>query len=293
MREEEGAVDVDAAQLARGGTASIETPVPGSEDEDVGDPEGGSRLEQVDGLLFMCRQGGDEEAEGPDHVEGDDGGEHDAEDAVEGVHAAAAGPNDGDGEDGDHDEEEPVRADGERFREGETQAADGEEGEHGGPAGLGAGGRVGHRSEVLEVVDDLGGGPVLGSDEFAADDAVAVDDVGFRRAGGVKGVVGLIGSVVDDGHVVEVVIDEVLAVVDGLGVKGDGDDDEVGDALLKLLHRRPLRGAVGAPAGPEIKDDDFALGLILAEADGLGAVVDDDGGGVFADLSGMGSAVAA
>jgi len=34
-------------------------------------------------------------------------------------------------------------------------------------------------SEVLQIVDDLGGGPVLSADEFAADDAVAVDDVGF------------------------------------------------------------------------------------------------------------------
>ncbi len=297
MREEEGAVDVDAAQLARGGTASIETPVPGSEDENVGDPERGSGPEQGDGQLPVLGERGDEQAEGPDHIEGDDGGEHDAEDAGKVLEAAEMRPGDGDGENGDHGEEEPVGTDGEGFGESETQAADGEEGQERGPAWFGgawANGRASrHRSKVLQVTEDFGGRPVLGADEFATDDAVAIDDVGFGRAGSVKGVVGLIGGVVDNGHIVEVVIDEVLTVVGGRSVKGDSDNDEVGDALLELLHRGPLRGAVGTPAGPEIKDDDFALVLILAEADGLGAVVDDDGGGVFADLGGMAGAVAA
>lgn len=33
--------------------------------------------------------------------------------------------------------------------------------------------------EVIEVVDDLGTGPVLGGDKFSAQNTFAVDDVGF------------------------------------------------------------------------------------------------------------------
>ena len=140
MREEEGAVGVDAAEIAGGGAASIETPVPGGEDEDVGDPESGGGLEEHDGGVLVRGQGRDEEAEGPDHVEGDDGGDDDAEDAVEGDPAAAVGENDGDGEKEEDGEQEPVGAVGEGFGEGEAEAGDGKEGKGGGPAGLGAGG---------------------------------------------------------------------------------------------------------------------------------------------------------
>ena len=295
MREEEGAVGVDAAQFAGRGAAAVETPVPGGKDEDVGEPESAGGFEQGDGGLRVFGECRDEQAEGPDHVEGDEGAHEDAEDSVEGVEAALVGRDGGNGEHADDGKQEPVGANGEGFGEREAEASDGEERDQCGPAGLGFDVELrrsgGHGSEIAQVVDDLGCGPVLGADEFAADDAVGVDDVSFRRACGVEGVAGLVGGVVDDGHVVKIVVGEVLAVVGGLGVEGDGDDDDVGYLLLKLLQGRPLGGTVNAPAGPEIEYDDFAL--VLFEADGLTTVADHDGGCAFADLGGVGGAVAA
>ena len=79
----------------------------------------------------------------------------------------------------------------------------------------------------------------------------------------------------------------------GVGVEADGEDDDVGHAALQVDEGGELFETGRAPAGPEIEDDDFALGLVLTEADGLRAVTDDDGGGVFADLGGVAGAVAA
>lgn len=297
MREEEGAVGVDAAALAGGGAAAIEAPVPGGEDKDVGDPECACGLEEGDGGLAMRGERGDEKAERPDHVEGDDGGGDDADEAVEGVEAAPVGDDGGNGEDAEDEEEEPVGSPGEGFREGKAEASDGEEREHGGPAGFGfdvglrRGG--GHGSEIAQIVHDLGGGPVLGADEFAADDAVGINNVGLGRPGGVEGVVGALGEVEDGGDAGDVVIADVLLVSAGVGVEGDGDDGDVGHAALQVDEGGKLFEAGRAPAGPEIEDDDFALVLIGAEADGLRSVLDDDSGGVLADLSGVAGAIAA
>jgi hypothetical protein len=90
-----------------------------------------------------------------------------------------------------------------------------------------------------------------------------------------------------------VVIDEVLAVGVGVGVEADGEDDDVGHAALEFDERGEFFETGRAPAGPEIEDDDFALALVLAEAHGLRAVANDDGGGAFADLGGVAGAVAA
>ena len=58
------------------------------------------------------------------------------------------------------------------------------------------------RHERLQLAQEfhyLGGGPVDGADEFAAEDALAVDDVGFGPAGGaVRGGYFLFG--ITDGH---------------------------------------------------------------------------------------------
>jgi len=122
---------------------------------------------------------------------------------------------------------------------------------------------------------------------------MGVDDVGFRRAGGVEGVVGLLGEVEDGGDAGDVVIGDVLLIGVGVGIEADGEDDDVGHAALEFDEGGELLEARRAPAGPEIEDDNFALVLIVTKADGLGAVVDDDGRGVFADLGGMQGAVAA
>jgi len=147
------------------------------------------------------------------------------------------------------------------------------------------------RLEAAEVVLDFGGVPVLGADEFAADDALAVDDVGFGWARGSEGEIGFVGGIEDDGHVVEMVVGDVLLVVGGVAVEGNGEDDGVGNLLLELLEGGPLGGAVRAPRSPEVEDDDFAP--VLAEADGLRSVANGEVGRRRADVGGVGSAVAA
>lgn len=57
LGEEEGAIGVDAAKLTSSGATRIETPVPGSEDEDVRDPESGCRAEKLSRRLGMGRKG--------------------------------------------------------------------------------------------------------------------------------------------------------------------------------------------------------------------------------------------
>jgi hypothetical protein len=146
--------------------------------------------------------------------------------------------------------------------------------------------------EVSEVVEDFGCGPVLGADEFAADDAAGVDDVGFGGAGGVEGVVGLLREVEDSGDAGDVVVGDVLAIGVGVGVEADGEDLDAGHAALEVDEGGEFLEAGRAPAGPEIENDNFALVLILAKADGLGAVVDDDVGGLFTNLGGVVAAVA-
>ena len=56
---------------------------------------------------------------------------------------------------------------------------------------------VGVGLEFAEVVDDLGAGPVLGGDEFSAEDALAVDDVGFGDLDGAIEMVDALGGVAD------------------------------------------------------------------------------------------------
>ena len=145
-------------------------------------------------------------------------------------------------------------------------------------------------SEVAQVVEDFRVGPILSADEFAADHAVAVDDVGFGRARGVEGVIGLLREIEDGGDSSDVVIGEVLAVGAGVGVEADGEDDDVGHAALQVDEGREFFKAGRTPAGPEIEDNDFAA--VVVEGDGLVAVVDDDGGRALADLGWAGGAVA-
>lgn len=99
----------------------------------------------------------------------------------------------------------------------------------------------------MEVVLNFGSVPVLSADEFAADHSLAVDDVGLGWARGSEGEIGLVSAVEDDDHVVEMVVGDVLGVVRGIAVKGDGEDDGVWNLLLELLEGGPFGGAVDAP----------------------------------------------
>ena len=145
-------------------------------------------------------------------------------------------------------------------------------------------------SEIPEVIQDFGAGPVLGADELAADDAFGINDVGFGRPSGVEGVVGTLRGVEDGGDAGDVVVGEVLTVGLGVFVEAHGEDDDVGHLALELHQRGEFLKARRAPAGPEVQDNDFAA--VLPEADLLGAVLDGDTGGVLAHLGGMAGAIA-
>ncbi len=85
--------------------------------------------------------------------------------------------------------------------------------------------------EFAEVVDDLGAGPVLGGDEFSAEDALAVDDVGLGDLDGSVEMIDALGGVADGEEVDVILLEEVLVDV-GVLVHADGDDGNLGKDLL-------------------------------------------------------------
>lgn len=85
--------------------------------------------------------------------------------------------------------------------------------------------------EALEVVGDLGAGPDLGSDELAAEDAIAIDDVGFGDLdGAVEGVDALVA--VANGEEIDVVLEEEAAVDGVVLIGADADHGELRELLL-------------------------------------------------------------
>jgi hypothetical protein len=143
---------------------------------------------------------------------------------------------------------------------------------------------------VVEVVDDLGAGPVLRVYEFAADDAVAVDYVGLRDLGGAVQRVDAGGGVAD-GEEIDVVLGEEALIDVGIFVHADGDDGDLGEAALHGEQAGEFLNAGDAPGGPEVEDDDVAA--VAAEVGGAEAVGDDELGRGFAQGFGMRAAVAA
>ncbi len=89
----------------------------------------------------MGWQSGQKQTEGPDHIQRNEGDEGVAEDAVQAISAGVTCPGDGDEQNDGDDDEKPGGAQGEGFRESKAQAADGEDGERGGPTGFKTGRR--------------------------------------------------------------------------------------------------------------------------------------------------------
>ena len=148
----------------------------------------------------------------------------------------------------------------------------------------------GSGAEAVEVVDDFGAGPVLGGDELAAEDAIAVDGVGFGDLrGAVEGVDAGVG--VADGEEVDVIALEEGAVGIVVLVHADGDDGDAGHLVLEGEQAGELVDAGSAPAGPEVDEDDVAAEF--GEVDGVCAVGDGELRGGFADVLGVVAAVAA
>ena len=131
--------------------------------------------------------------------------------------------------------------------------------------------------------------PVLRADILAADDAFAVDDVGFRPHVGVVELGGrLVG--VADGDQVYVAAGDDMGVGVGVFVDADSEDDEVGLFTVELEQRWQFDDAWLAPGCPEVEQHDLAA--IVGKVDSAGAVGDGEIGGDFTCLCRMGSAVA-
>lgn len=144
--------------------------------------------------------------------------------------------------------------------------------------------------ERLEIADDLGAGPILGGDKFAAEDAVFVDDVAFGDlAGSVEGLDA--GGGVADGEEIDVVLLEEALVLVGIFILTDGDDDDLGKLVLEGEQAGKLLDAGGAPGGPEVDDDDMTAEA--GEIGGVGAVGEVEGECRAAYFAGVIAAVAA
>ena len=144
--------------------------------------------------------------------------------------------------------------------------------------------------ELVEVVDDFGAGPVLGGDEFSAEGAFAVDDVGFGDLDGAVESVDLLGGIAE-GDEIDMVLGEEVLVCGVVLVHADGDDGDLGEAALHFEEAGELFDTGCAPGGPEVENDDAAAEL--AEIDGFGAVGDYELRGGAADVAGMIATIAA
>ena len=145
------------------------------------------------------------------------------------------------------------------------------------------------RSKAVQIIADLGAGPVLRADEFAADDAVAVDQVGFRpHVGVVELRCGL--RWVAHRDEIDVMTDKETGIGSGIVVDADGEDGQGGHLVVQFEERRQLLEARGALAPPEVEQDDIAA--IAGQMHGGGAVGDRKIGRGLVGLRGMRAAVA-
>ena len=141
----------------------------------------------------------------------------------------------------------------------------------------------------LEISADLGAGPVLGTDEFAADDALAVDDVGLGPLLGVIKPGGAVAGVADGDQVHVAVVEEAFVFVFIL-VDADGENGQIGAVVVELDKPRHFLNAGGALRPPEVEQYD--LSAVAGQMDGCGSVSDGEIGGDPASLGWMGAAIA-
>jgi len=143
--------------------------------------------------------------------------------------------------------------------------------------------------QVLEKGANFGAGPVLGADKLTANNALAIDDVGFRPHFSVeKFGCGLVGVAHRDE--VDAAADEKAAIGIGIFVDADGEDGKAWLVLVELEERGKFYDAGSAPGGPEVEQNHMAA--IVGEVDGGLAVGDSEVGGFLAYLAGMYTAIA-
>src|SRR5580658_383046 len=125
------------------------------------------------------------------------------------------------------------------------------------------------RLEGFEERSDFGARPILGTDEFAPDNAIAVNGIGFRPHIGIEQLgYGFRG--VADGDQIDVMTGNEGRIRCGVVVNADGEDDQVRHVVVELDEGGQLLQARSALAPPEVDQDD--LSTIVGEVDGVGAV---------------------
>ena len=145
------------------------------------------------------------------------------------------------------------------------------------------------QSKATEIGSNFGVGPVRVADDFAADYALTIDDVGFGPAvGAVELRDFLVG--IADGVQIDVEAREEAAVGAGIFVDADGEDGDVGAVVMELHQGRCLLNAGRALAPPEIQQYDFAA--VVGKMNGIFAVVDGEVGGHPVSIHGRRTAVA-
>lgn len=145
-------------------------------------------------------------------------------------------------------------------------------------------------SEAIDEGADLWIRPVGGADEFAADDALAVDEIRL----GPHACVEEAGSSlvrVAYGDEIDVPVADEVRIGFGIFIDADSENDEVGVVMVKLEKRGQFHNAGSAPRCPEVEQNDLAA--IAGEMDGAGAVGDCEVGRLFAGLQRMRSAITA
>jgi len=139
------------------------------------------------------------------------------------------------------------------------------------------------RLQLLQILDNVWAGPVGGEDELAASHAVAIDDGGFRIAGGAIQVVAFLGRV-EHGHEINAIFTEEGMILVILGIYSHADhNDFIGHALLQSHQRRHFRNARRAVRRPEIQDHDLAFAAVVMQRDGVVRICDSEVRGFGAD----------
>ena len=142
-----------------------------------------------------------------------------------------------------------------------------------------------------QVVGDFRAIPIYRTDEFAADDTAAVDDVGFRPASSAVQGRALLRFVTDRDEVHAIVFQELVV---GRFIGIDADAHHGHTILLKLaLHldqRWHFLNARRTPTGPKVEHDH--LSAELAERDLMVGILHGKVWGVLADARRTAAAIA-
>ena len=136
---------------------------------------------------------------------------------------------------------------------------------------------------------DLRAGPVLRADEFAADDSVAIDDVGLGPHIRMKQIGGRLLRIAYRNQI-DMAIAEKARIGVGIFINADRNYDNIGILMVELEQRRHLLDTWWTPCSPEVEQHNLAA--IVRKVDRRDAVVDREIRRFEASLGGMRASIA-